>query len=68
MKVSEVLKRFTIFMTNEERDMLPRLRQLRPLKSFPEHDQFVIEGMIRKSLVIKIGEHNPKVVANGYKG
>lgn len=68
MKVSEVLKHFTIFMTNEERAMLPRLRQPRPLKSFPEHDQFTIEGMIRKSLVTKIGEHNPKVVVNGYKG
>jgi hypothetical protein len=67
MKVSEVLKHFTIFMTNKERALLPRLTKPCLLKSFPEHDQFTIEGMIRKSLVTKIGEHNPKVVANEYK-
>jgi hypothetical protein len=54
-------------MTNKERALLPRLTQPCLLKSFPERDQFTIEGMIRKSLVTKIGEHNPKVVANEYK-
>jgi hypothetical protein len=65
MKINELIKDFSIFITNEEKKLLTRLKENSKLLSeFTEHEQFVIEGMVRKSLVIKIGNTNPKVIAN----
>lgn len=55
---------FKIYTTNEEAKMLKRLKNPVKLSSLSEHEQFTIEGMIRKSLVTKIGMQDPKVVAN----
>jgi len=59
MKLNELIKEFRIQMSNEEKKVLDGIRGAMPLESFPERDQVVIEGLIRKSLVSKI--HN-----NGY--
>lgn len=64
MKLKDVLGEFEIYTSNEEDRVLEQLSYARPLSSFDERDQFTIEGLIRKSLVIKIGEINPKVIAN----
>lgn len=64
MKLKDVLDQFEIYTSNEEDRVLEQLSYARPLSSFDERDQFTIEGLIRKSLVIKIGETNPKVIAN----
>lgn len=64
MKVNDIIGEFEIYTSNKEREVLERLTQVRPLHSFSEQDQFTIEGLIRKSLVIKIGDHNPRVIAN----
>lgn len=64
MKLNELVKTFEIYTSNEEKTMLEKLNYPRFLDSFSEHEQFVIEGLIRKSLVIKIGTEHPKVIAN----
>jgi hypothetical protein len=64
MKLNEILKTFEIYTNNEEKDILKRLDYPQFLNSFSERDQFTIEGLIRKSLVIKIGDINPRVIAN----
>ena len=64
MKVNELIGNFTIFTTLEEESMIEKLQHPVFLRDFSERDQFIIEGMIRKSLVIKIGDRNPKVVIN----
>jgi hypothetical protein len=64
MKINELIKEFEVYTSNEEKRMLEQLTHVRPLNSFSERDQFTIEGLIRKSLVIKIGETNPRVIAN----
>lgn len=64
MKLNEILSEFEIYTSNEELKILEKLQHARPLASFSERDQFTIEGLIRKSLVIKIGDHNPRVIAN----
>ena len=64
MKLNEILKTFEIYTNNEEKDILKRLDYPQSLSSFSERDQFTIEGLIRKSLVIKIGDTNPRVIAN----
>ena len=64
MKINELVNTFDIFTTNEEKQVLLQLKHPSVLSSFTEHEQFVIEGLIRKSLVIKIGTTNPRVIAN----
>ena len=66
MKINELIGNFVIWTTREEDVMLRRLESVSYLNSFNEHDQFIIEGLIRKSLVIKIGDSNPKVIANEF--
>ena len=66
MKLNELVKTFDIFTSNEEKEVLSKLNYPRLLKSFSEHEQFVIEGLVRKSLVIRIGQDNPKVIANEF--
>tara|TARA_B100000676_G_C17895547_1_gene741653 strand:+ start:544 stop:759 length:216 start_codon:yes stop_codon:yes gene_type:complete len=53
MKINELLGRFEIFTTNEESELLTKLDIETPLQSFPERQRFVIENMIKKSLVSK---------------
>jgi len=67
MKINEILTGFSIYTTRAEDAMLKRLQSVSYLKSFNEHEQFIIEGLIRKSLVIKIGDTNPKVIANEFE-
>lgn len=66
MKINELLQGFTIYKTIEEEKLLEKLQSPIYLSTFNEHDKFVIEGMVRKSLVIKIGQNNPRVVANEF--
>lgn len=67
MKINEILTGFSIYTTRAEDAMLQRLQSVAYLNSFNENEQFIIEGLIRKSLVIKIGDHNPKVIANEFE-
>lgn len=64
MKISELLQGFEIFTSREEEALLKKLSAPVYLSSFSEREQFVIEGLIRKSLVIKIGTENPRVISN----
>ena len=66
MKINELIKDFEVYTSNEEKRMLEQLTHVRPLSSFSERDQFTIESLIRKSLVIKIGDTNPRVIANEF--
>ena len=64
MKINELLHSFEIFMTNEEREVMKKLSKPVKLAHLSEEDQFKVEGLIRKSLVTKIGHDDPSVVAN----
>jgi len=64
MKINELLSDFEIWTTNEEAELLKKLEHPIKLKSLSEHDQFKVQGLIRKSLVTKIGMTDPTVVAN----
>jgi hypothetical protein len=66
MKINELISDFKIFTSREEEALLERLNTMVYLNSFNERDRFTIEGMIRKSLVIKIGTNNPRVIANEF--
>ena len=65
MKINDLVGEFTIAMSNEESEVLKKLDNPLPLHSFPEREQFVIEGLIRKALVSKVRNNNMTlVVAN----
>ena len=66
MNINELISGFEIYTTNEEREVLDRL--IRPIKltALNERERVIVENMIRKSLVIKIGHTDPSVVKNEY--
>lgn len=64
MKVSELLSEFHIWTTNEEAELLKKLKSPVKLAHLSEQEQFKVQAMIRKSLITKIGFNDPSVVAN----
>ena len=65
MKLNELLTQFTIALINEEAKVLKSVKGVMPIESFDEREQFVLEGLIKKSLVSKVHNNgNIMVVAN----
>jgi hypothetical protein len=64
MKISELLTNFVIYTSIEEQQILEKLEEPVKLSRLSEHDQFRVQAMIRKSLVVKIGMDDPIVVKN----
>jgi hypothetical protein len=64
MKINELIDDFKIWTTNEEADLLKKLSSPIKLASLTETEQFRVQAMIRKSLVTKIGQTDPSIVAN----
>ena len=64
MKINELIKDFEIWTTNEESKLLEKLQKPIKLSSLDEHDQVVVQSMIRKSIIKKIGQQDPTVVIN----
>lgn len=54
MKIRDVLENFVIHISNEEKALLDRLNGPRAFEDFSEREQFILENLIRKSLVTKI--------------
>lgn len=63
----QILDDFSIWTTNEEKAILKKLKKPVKLSQLSETEQFRIQAMIRKSLITKIGQKNPSVVANEQK-
>ena len=65
MRINELITEFTIQTSNEEKDILGKLKSAKNLDTFMERDQEVINQLVRKSLVRKIEQdNNVMVVAN----
>tara|TARA_B100001250_G_scaffold307462_1_gene269276 strand:- start:706 stop:921 length:216 start_codon:yes stop_codon:yes gene_type:complete len=65
MRINELITEFSIQTSNEEKDILGKLKSAKNLDTFMERDQEVINQLIRKSLVRKIEQdNNTMVVAN----
>ena len=63
----DLIDGFEIWTTNEEVNLLNKLKRPVRLSSLTEREQFTVQTMIRKSLVTKIGHDDPTVVANEKK-
>jgi hypothetical protein len=67
MKITEI-NDITVYVSNAEKKVLDTIRRAgRPLHSFSEHEQFIIDSLVRKDLVIKEGDIYPRVFANENK-
>jgi hypothetical protein len=62
-----MLSKFEIWTTNEEKELLKKLKDPMKLGHLSEQDQFKVQALIRKSLVTKIGSKDPTIVANENK-
>jgi hypothetical protein len=62
MKINELIKTFTIQVSNEEQAVLEKLDRQTPLSLFTEREQFVIENLMKKSLVSKVVFNSQTVV------
>jgi len=59
MKLNELVRSLETWTTMEERTILAKMEGLTSIKTYQEHERFIIEGLIRKSLVIKVqGKEN----------
>ena len=63
MKINELIKEFNICTTNEEKAILESMDSVMPLTSYTERERFLINNLIRKSLVSKIRYNNTIMVA-----
>jgi hypothetical protein len=54
MKINELIENFDIFVTNEEKKLLDRIKNTCNIEIFTEREQVVIENLIRKSLLSKV--------------
>ena len=54
MKLRDVFPTFSIAMTNEEDKIFSSFTVATPITSFTDREQYVIENLIRKSLVTKV--------------
>lgn len=66
MNINELISGFEIYTTNEEREVLDRLHKPIKFTALTDRERVIVENMIRKSLVIKIGHIDPSVVKNEY--
>ena len=62
MKLNELIEEFTIYTTNEEKEILSQLDSITHLDSFTERQQAIIENLIRKSLVSKVQQRGSTLV------
>ena len=67
MKLNELILDFKIATSNEEKQVLKSIKGAMPIQSFDEREQFVIENLVRKSLVSKVKQNGyTMVVANEF--
>ena len=62
MKINDLLGEFSIHTSNEEKEVLAKVKHPAPMNAFPEREQFVIEALIRKALITKVDRNGMTVV------
>ena len=54
MRLSDVVRSLDTWTNNEEKSLLCKISELRALDTFTPHEKVIIEGLVRKSLLIKV--------------
>ena len=62
MKTNDLTENLRIWRNNEEQEVLNKINGPKILEAFEERDRTIIEGLIRKNLLIKVqGKHSTYV-------
>ena len=61
MKLNEFVRSLDTWCSNEERLVLEKINDIVAVDTLSEHEQFILEGLVRKSLVIKVKGTNDTV-------
>lgn len=56
MKINELITNFTIQMSNEECAVYEKVTGIIPIAQFSERERFILENLIRKSMITKISK------------
>lgn len=62
MKIKELEEGIRIILSNEEQELLDSIEKLTSIEAFTERNRFILENLIRKSLVTKIRHGNSYLV------
>lgn len=62
MKLNELLKSFSIYTSLEEQELLDKITKPCYFETFTEREKFVVENLIRKSLVSRVNYKGSVVV------
>jgi RNA-binding protein YhbY len=62
MKLNELIEDFTIYTTNEEKEILSKIDDIMSLDTFTEREQAIIDNLVRKSLVSKVQQRGSTLV------
>jgi len=54
MKLNELITSFSIALSNEENDVLNKIEGVTSLLTYEEREQYIIQNLIRKSLVTRL--------------
>lgn len=54
MKLNELVRTIPTWISNEEQQVLDKIKGLEPASIFSEREQQIIENLVRKSLVITV--------------
>lgn len=59
MKIKDVIEQFEIFISNEENEILEKMEdRFLPRTDFNERERYILENLVRKSLIQKIQKQN----------
>lgn len=56
MKINDLIADFRIQMSNEECAIYEKVEGIMPIAQFSERERFIIENLVRKSLITKISK------------
>ncbi len=62
MKLNELLQDFSIHTSNEEKALLDKIKSPCYIETFTDRERFIIENLVRKSLLSKVHYKGSMVV------
>lgn len=63
MRLNELMSGVSVYVTNEERKILNKITHPCYIDTFDEREQFVIENLIKKNLLVKTSSKGSTLVA-----
>jgi hypothetical protein len=54
MRLNELVRSIPTWMSGEEQAVFSKIRDLTSISTFEEREQFIIENLVKKSLLIKV--------------